>query len=395
MFLAFIFNPPWGRRSLAFGALGIGLLIFSSTARASDLTLQAIGGESGIWSSNPLLATSGARALYGSTTSPEFIVKNTDPTSPFSFDSRVDKNIFNQSAFNSTDAHETGSFALQNQRWSGSVLAHGDYDTTRTSELTTFGLNPIIARHMGLSVQPTVTYSSTAIDQLSLQGAVAASKYDNSIFTNYETFSASPTYTHHLDPRNAAIFTLQAQRYQTTRGNPVTVDSIGPSAGWQFIFSPRFTANASVGAQSSREYRFGFVNQPWTAQYTFAGGLAFQGLQDTIHATTSRAQYPYGDGTEALQTAFNITESHALTPLWAIDIGGNYLTSTYQISAPGNLKMQGGGNLGFTYHATEHIDFSASYQYRRETLIGDNRIPQDNALMLGLVLHPKLWTLLE
>ena len=361
----------------------------------TGLTLQATGTETGTWSSNPLLLTEGATPLWGSTTSPELVFKDTTPESQLNVDARVDENVFNQSTFDSTDVHATTGLTTQNQRWTAGLQQQTDYDTTRTSELTNYGLAPVVARHLGLSVAPQIGFNSTPVDTFSLMGSAAMSQYDSNLYTNYETLSATPSYTHRFDPQNAGIILLQGQQYQTTKNNATKIDSVGPSVGWQTVLSPRFAANAAIGAQTSRQYEFGNAVDPWTWAYTFSGGLAFKGEQDTINLSTARQQFPYGNGTEALQTSFSFSEAHALNNLFSLNFGASYISSTYQIGGAGNLKDLGSGNIGLAYHASERLDLTTAYQYRYETLTGESKTAQDNSITVSLAYHPNVWTLLQ
>ena len=382
------------KRSLILCILAGGLLtLFPQTARADGLTLTATGTETGSYSSNPLMVTRGAKQLMGSTTSPEFVIKDTTPSSLLSLDTRLDENQFNQSSFNSTDIHATANISGQGQLWSAALQQRTDYDTTRTSELTNYGITPIVTRHTGLSAAPQISYAPNASDTISLAGTLTSSHYDSNVFTNYETFAANPTYTHNFDQRNAAQLILQAQRYQTTNGPSTRVDSAGPSVGWKTTLSPRFTAGATVGAQTSRTYQSGIAATPWAWQYVFTANSAFKGEQDNISLDASRSQSPYGNGTEALQTKFALTEGHDLNAHITLNVGASYLTSTYQVAAVGNLKSLTSGNLGATYHATNTIDLTTSYQYRNESLTNEAKIAQDHSVTLNLVYHPKDWTL--
>ncbi len=371
----------------------MGILVLLTThAYAGAMSIQATGTETGSYDSNPLLATSGGRSLWGSTTEPDLLFKDATPTSSLSSDSKVDENVFNQSAFNSTDGHEAANFATSNAQWKFAVKGQGDYDTTRTSEITNFGLAPVVTRHTGLNAAPQLSYTPDAADTLSLAGGAQSSTYHDHIFTDYENFSVTPTYTHALDPLNAVFLSTQAQRYQTTDNLLTHVDSINPTIGWQTTLSPRLNANTAVGAQAVRSYQGSTETSPWTWQYTFAAGLTYTGIQDTLNLTANRQQIPYGNGTDALQTAIVASETHNLNALFSLTGGGTYLLSTYPSYSPNSLKDLAIANAGATYHATEHLDVTASYQYRYETLTASSATASDNAVMLSLAYHPKLWT---
>jgi len=359
----------------------------------SDWTLEALIAETGSYSSNPLMAKSGAEALYGSTTSPEIIVRKRTPTTNLKVDTKIEQNIFDQRKFNSTDLHALASLAKSNERWSASLQSNVDYDTTRTSELTAYGLSPVLSRHLGLTFLPKVSFSPSAVDTYTLGGSAAVSRYGKDVFSNYQTFSLSPSYTHRFDPRHAGIFALQAQQYETTRNNAVRINSFGSTVGWQAILTPRFSTAVSVGAQISREFNYDHPVDDWRLEHIFSGDLSFTGIQDTVTFSTARAQSPYGNGTEALQTSFAVKEKHKLNPSVTLDFGAKYLTAEYQTETAGNLKNYASGNAGAAYHLTETFDLTASYRYRYETLTFETKDVQDHSILIGLVYHPKMWTL--
>ena len=365
-------------------------------ASASTLTAQATLRETGTWSSNPLMVTDGAESLWGSTTSPELLVKHATPNTEMDFDLRLDQGLFDQTAYNSTDVHIKSNATTRSPRWTLGIKKSFDYDTTRTSEISTFGVEPVVSRHMGASFAPTVSFAATPVDLLSLTGTVVESRYDKTeSFTNYRTFSVEPSYTRQLDPLNAAVISFQARRYTTTEDDAVQIDSLSPSLGWQWTFSERLTARASFGAQTSREKNFGVEAAPWTWQYVFSTGLAFKGEQDQLDLTATRAQFPYANGTEALQTTVALDEKHAVNQVLSLDLGMEYRTASYQEDATGNLEDLASGKTGLTYYFTEDAGVSGSYRYRTETLTHKNNPAEDHTVALHLTYRPNMWTLLD
>lgn len=356
------------------------------------LSLSAIGTETGMSSSNPLLSVGPTKSIIGSTTTPEFIINDATPTSLLKLDNRIDVNSFNQTSYNSTDLHTAAGYTWTGQNWSIGSQQHVDYDTTRTSEQSNYGLNVSDVRHTGLSASPQITYSPTAADQFTLAGSVSKSTYASTAFTDYATYSLSPSYTRRLDPLNAASLTLQAQRYETLDNLAEHIDTVGPMIGWTTTLSPRLSGNIAVGAQTSRSFVAGQAATSWAWQYVFSGGLTFKGIQDSAALTTNRVQSPYGNGTEALQTSVDLTDSHALNDRFSLDVDANYTTSSYQINTPGSVQNMIGGTGGATFHATKRIDLEASYQYRYETLTSNAGTARDNRVMLNFIYHPNIWT---
>ncbi|HEU0118090.1 MAG TPA: hypothetical protein VFR09_05600 [Alphaproteobacteria bacterium] len=359
---------------------------------AGGVTLRAQGTESAMYETNPLMQTTSAKSLWGSVTSPELIFNDNTPLSHLGADLLVNENIFNQSSFDSTDVHFKGGINTTNSNWSAGLQQTTDYDTTRTSEVSDFNFNVAPVRHLGYSFTPNVGYKPSTVDSINLQGSVQESHYDSSVFTDYQVVSINPTYAHIFDPRNTGTFGIQAQRYETTVGPRNTDDTIGPTIGWTSVLTPRLTATANIGMQEARQFT-ATTSQNWTPQFTFSADLAFKGQQDLTHFTAARQQYPYGNGTEALQTSFGITDTHILNDVLSLNVGGNYMTSDYQTSALGNMDTFITGTGGIAYHMTPHFDLTGNYQYRRETLTGTSSTADDHTVLFGVSYHPQAWSL--
>lgn len=389
-----------------------GLLLFSGSSRADDttiapvattpsvplvesgLTAQAIGSETGSVESNPLMLIQKSKSLIGSTTSPELILNDSTPLTQFSADTLINENLFNETNFNSTDVHSNINLATQNQRWTTAIQAKTDYDTTRTSELSTYGnISTTPVRHTGFSLTPQASFSPTEIDKFSLLTNLLVTQYGSSIYSNYEQASVTPTYSHNFDPRNAGTFGLQAQEYKTTNGTANKVDSLGPSVGWVATLTPRLTAKATVGAQESRQYQEGVPSKGWSLDYIYSVDIGFKGEQDTTDLIANRSEYPFGNGTESLLTSFSLTEIHLLNPRLSINFGAGYQSGTYQVDTSGSLQSYWNGSGGLTYHVTQHLDATTAYQYRYETLTNTSGNAQDHIFTLGIVYHPQAWAL--
>lgn len=382
----------WPNGAFAADDLNTSLLPPPPTGIA-PLTLETDITQTGSYASNTLLSVTPVKPLYGSTTSPEFSLKAMTPASLLGLDARIDRSFFNQRTFNSTDAHTNTTLSTQNKRWFAGFVQNMDYDTTRTSETTGFGLNPLAIRHLGLSEAPQIIFNPTETDSFSLRGAITTSTYANKVYTDYTTLSFTPSYTRRLDERNTVSLLGNAQRYLTTSNSGTRVDTIGPSIGWASALSQRLQVNFSVGRQISRQIQPLVATTPWKQQSTFAGGLTFRGEQDTIKIDASRAQFPYGNGTQALQTAISGTETHNLTPRLSLNVGANYNHSTYPVSSSGTVKTLTGASTGLTYNVTRDLDLKTTYEYRHESFITTPQTAHDNAVTVNLVFHPNLWTL--
>lgn len=371
------------------GAMAFGRPVYAKETTADSLTVQASLGQKAAWSSNPLMSLDHAKPLWQSTTSPEVVFRKETGVSQLDLSVRVDENVANRSEYNSSDVHSVIGVATHTERWNAGLQTRVDYDTTRTSELTSYDFQSILSRHLGLTFSPQISYNFSPLDTLGISGSVFRSQYDKKdYFTNYDTYSANASYSRQLDPRNAALLSLQAQRYQTTRNNLNRVDSFGPSLGWRTSLTPEIKADFSAGAQASRQYTYGVAVTDWDWQSVFSGGLTFEGEQDDFKVSASRSLFPQGNGTQAMQTAFSVKEDHNLSPLVSMNVGGGYRVSHYQTTSTGNMESLADAGFGAAYHATEDLDLTLDYKYRYETLINRTKTVQDNRVAVGLVYRP-------
>ena len=351
----------------------------------SGMNLQGIISQAGSYESNPLLQISGAKPLYGSTTSPELIFKDSTPTTQINADTLVNGNAFNQSTFNSVDFHSAAGIENQSDRWETGLIEHTDYDTTRTSELTNFGLSDRPFRHTSFQLAPEASYSPSSIDKISVLGGYSTTSYGSDVYSNFDVYSVTPTYVHNFDPRNAGVFALQAQRYETTTNLKGTNDTIGPSIGWIMALTPDLTAKATGGVQTSRQSGQGTTNDSWQLQYIFSADVSYTGLRDTVSFLAARSEYPLGDGLEGLLTNFSLSDVHKLSDNLNLNLGAGYQTTTYQSNTTGSLQAQYFANGGLTYAFSDRVDLTGSYQYRYETLSGITGTAQDHLVSLALI----------
>ncbi|HEU5047116.1 MAG TPA: outer membrane beta-barrel protein [Rickettsiales bacterium] len=352
--------------------------------------IEIKGKETVSWDSNPLMLATGAKSLFGSVTSPELILRSTTPIASISADTRLDENIYNQSDFNSTDVHEDINLKKQLEQWGAAIEGRADYDTVRTSELTTYGLNLPSVRHTGLSAAPELSYQFTSIDRVALDGNVIHSTYNNDAFVDFNVFSVTPSYMHSFDERNQGLFSIQTQRYQATSGNKTRVDSVGPSVGWVTQLTPRLTGKITAGVQKSWQAASATADASQEWNYIFTADLAFKGKQDTTDLTATRSQYPFSNGTETLLTSFALKETHNLNSKVALNAAGNY---QFAKSPPAstttiNLDREYGASAGAAYHVTDHVDLDTTYQYRNETLTGVNGNIPDHLVLVSIAYHP-------
>jgi hypothetical protein len=377
---------------LVLGTAGPALLL-AGGARAESASLRAELAQSLNWSDNPLLSSGAHDELWGSTTTPSLKFRDEQPTRKLSLDLSVSRNQFNRSVFNSTDLSATGKLVKDIERWSFKLEGNGAYDTTRTSEETSYGLRDAVARRTYGSVNPTISFRPTSLSEWAVAGGYGLTSYDKASYTDYETFSLTPSYTRFLSETTSVFVATQAQRYVTTEGVENQTDSIGPSIGFTRAFSPRFDASFSTGAQASRQSVGGHPVGAWYWQQTLEARATFKGKTDKISVAAKRAQAPYGNGTQALRTNVALDIKHAINEDFSLGLGGGYSYSEYEQASNGNLRRSMNGRAELAYRLNDAVELAASYRYARQRLVGDATAAESNTAMLHVRLHPNGWSL--
>jgi len=361
-------------------------------ALADDGTIQFKGSETVEHDDNPLLLTSGAKSVNGSITEPEATINEDTPLIHLDLDTKLDFNEYDLPHFSSTDTH-----VAYHSNYKGQTLQFGldgnvDYDTTRTSELTASGLNIAGIRHLGVTYTPHAEVFITPVDQAVFNGSYNNTTYaDTKLYTDYRFISANPALQHALDPLDTVSAGIQSTEFGTTVGPAVTIYSIGPLFGWTRNFSQRLSATATLGAIGS----YGATSisnppgsSPMSYDYTYSLDLAFTGQQDTIHLTASRSPSPEGNGTEALQSSYGLTERHAVTTRTDLDLSAQYISSSYTQKIIGAQASYISLSPKVNYHLTQEWEFSSEFRYRHQDSTGIGQSASSNAILFHLIYTP-------
>jgi opacity protein-like surface antigen len=380
-----------GKSVLAGVALGVCLLWGGDILAGDNWAFEPSITQNVSWETNPLMLPGSHSTLFGSTTIPQLKISDNSPTTQINALASVNENIFNESDFNSTDLHANISIDKKLQQWEAGFIEASDYDTTRTSEISTLNINTVGSiRHFGNTFTPTISFSPTSVEKISLSGSYAVSRYDSNLFTDYHILSVTPSFQYNYNPRNTAIISFQAQRFETDTAMDATVDSIAPTLGWTATLTPAWTAKATAGYEGYRQRGDAIPSQQWKWKPVFSADLTYTGPLDTFSFDASRALQPYGNGTEFFLNTISLAENHAITPLFSANVNGSYEFAGNSNQAATNLRSLITANAGLSYHATPKLDITSSYQYRDQTLTNVSGNQNDNLFIIGLVYRPIL-----
>ncbi len=361
---------------------------FPVCAQAGNWDLEPSLSQRGSWESNALMLKQDPIELYGSTTSVRLDASSTIPTAAISLGNTLSQTLFNKAAFNSTDFHNRTKISKRNAQWEAMLGLSGDYDTTRTSEITGFGTNALSVRHWAYGTTPELSWQIDATNQVSVNAAVSASRYDSASYTNYNIYSAATTWHRALSADTSALLSATARRYQTQNNTDETVDSFGPTIGFAMTLTPRLVTRLMAGLEASKQDRASIASPSWEWSSVYSASLTFKGEQDSLTLTSSRSQQPYGNGTSSLLTSFSAQEKHALNKLFSFVVSGDYATAQQSGLSASTLKNKMSGKAGFVYHALEDVDVDASYRYREESYYTNSDKAKDNAVLITFSYRP-------
>lgn len=375
---------------------GVGVFILSTSslyaADLSDLDSQhrfkIKGTETWSIDSNPLKSATNSDTLMGSETGLGLTIGDITPTHKLYLDTLIDYNRYDNSSFNTTNLHETLGLFKLNQRWLAGIEGKYDSDTTRTSEITSFGISAPSVRRTGISFSPQLSFNPTPVDKLSFNSSLSQVEYDNSAFVDYKSFSLNPSYAHNFDPNNAGIITVNFQRYQTDNASKSRTDSMGPSLGWTSLINDRLNTKITAGVERAKQSNQLSTSKSSRLNYVFSAAANFKSLWDVASVTASRSQQQFGNGNSSLLTSFDISEAHSLNSKITLNANSNYSYTDYSSSSGVNLDNQFKISGGVAYHLLEELDITTNYQYIDQKLTGTSDSVKEQILRIGVAYHP-------
>ncbi len=377
---------------LSSSALALSYPVFAAPAVSKTVpegfTAEIRGAQRFTYDSNPLRLTTGEEEAFGSITSPELLLRWKTPTSQIISDSKIDANFFDESQYNSVDLHQKLLLSRNNQRWTAILRTTYDKETTRTAELTNYGLNLPKVKSTRIGAAPQIIFASTPRDRWILSSSASNVNYSTNAYTDYNFYSLAPSYEHKFDAENTGSIGINAQRYETTN-DTLTSDSVGPTIGWTTQINPRLTLRTTAGTLYTKsDSSTGADNNTWN--YVFSGNLAYTGNQDRLTFSATRARQPFGNGTETLLDTFAFTERHQLNQTLALNASGKYQSADYS-STPGvNLDEGYSAGAGVSYALTERTELNADYNYRHENLTSVANPIKQHVVMIGITYKPSL-----
>lgn len=337
-----------------------------------------------IWNSNPVMLRNNPEDIYGTETRAFFGFQKKTETSKLELDLTALRNQFDQSQYNSTDGYAKAVLEKIFQRWRLGFTGSYDHDTTRSSEITTFGQDVGTGRRKAYTLQPSALYMITERSALGITGRWQESRYESGRLTDYRIASLVPSYLYHLSPLQAMTLSLQAQRYALLDNTDQHIDSIGPTIAWKYNFHPNWTLDLSGGSLASKISGYGGAGGDWDNNLVYGATLNYRNQKNDASISANRSRQPYANGTESLLTTLEIRERYTANEKLDLEVKANYQFAKQPPTSTNDLDRAWGGSATLNYKLNPNWAVDLSYKYREEELTNNSKAAEQQIVHLGL-----------
>jgi len=360
------------------------LLMAPAVAHAERSGFIARFKEIAVYDSNPLMRERNARAIRGSETTASLGYNKETTKTTFRSALSATRNQFNNSKFNSTDFHGFSGMKLDLRRWQLSLDAKAGYDTTRTSELTTLGLDVDSTRVASYSVSPSVSYNLSPRSFLALSGNWNERRYDDASLTDYRTYSITPAFAHNLTSKQQVQFSWLFNRYQSLENSQKRVNTTGPSVSWTYVFRPYLSLKLS-GSMLKTKYS-GYASATDQDDYTpsYSSILSYTGNNHDLEFSVIKSRQPYANGTESYLTTFAVQDKYNVNQNVSLNFGADYQDAKQPPVSTDSLDNAWSVTAGALYKISRNWGLTASYKHKEEALISDDETASQDIMRVGL-----------
>lgn len=362
------------------------IILTPITVQAGHVTYNGTVAQKASFDSNPQMLSQDVKELYGSSTTASIIVKNKTPLWLLDFGGSTTQNLFNQSTYNSTDFNGSLALKRESQNWNATLKSSTTYNTTRSSEITTFGQNIGAVKRFQYQVTPELSLFLTQKLRLKLEGTYLRTTYNSNALVNYTTATASPALVYQHTKDFTSKLAVKYRQHHTDNETNTRIDSIAPSLRFLFTISPKLSGIVLVGINASKERNNNQPTTKWGLNKIYEAALAYKSEQNNIQFIIIRKQQPYANGDDELLTSFKLNGAHNINKSLSLNATATYQTSASSSSS--TLKNKINTNIGLKYKLTSDIDLNTSYEYRAEKYNNSIAYTNGNIAMINLVWHP-------
>lgn len=342
--------------------------------------------ETALWNSNPLKLRTNIQDVIGSETKVFAGIERETATTQIKADVSALHEQYDHSEYNTTDFYGRASLKRKFEKTTLNLATSYDFDTTRSSELTTFGQDIGAGRRQSFNIAPSVYYALSPRSTIGLTGKWQETRYDNNSLEDYRILSISPSISYFLTPLQTLVFSVQAQRYMLLESaSDQYIDSIGPISSWEYNFLPEWSAITSLGYLASKAHGYATgSDDSWDYNPIYGLTLQYEGAQHTSRLSIIRSRQPYANGTETYLTSIEAADSTAINESMDFEIKGNYQFAKNSPLATNNLEKSWGGLIALNHKIGMNWMATASYKYQEETLSNRRDSADQQIVRVGL-----------
>lgn len=351
--------------------------------------------QRGSYDSNPLKLVSGYESLKGTETMGQLTINNRTPTSTLRSVSDISHGFYDNADFNTTNFHENVLLDHKTERWKAALTGKLDYDTTRSSEITSYGIRAPNVRHTQVTASPDIQFKPTAATTLGLKSVWTDSSFESASFVDYTMSQLQPSAQLKLDDVHTALIRYNYQDFQShSPTNPTGQKTFGPSFGWISELSPRLTMQLTAGFEKNIQIQsVGARRKRTRDNQVFSASFLYETEQQRLNFSATRDQRPTGNGVSALMTTFNLSEDYILNQRISLRGSATYRSATYTDRPGVNLKTDLTLMGGMAYRLLDTLDLTANYANTNQKLTLNTGKVRAQTVMLGLSYHPFEWGL--
>ncbi len=361
------------------------LYAISNTANAENSKFISSFKEVAIYSSNPLMRRDNVFSIIGTETIAALNYNNETTRTALKSKLFVTRNQFNNSKFSSTDASGFTGLRLDRNRWKVAVKTKIDYDTVRTSEITTFNFDINSTRKISYSVEPSISYDLSQRNFVTVSGSYNNKRYEDNSLTDYHTYSITSSFSHNMSLTQLIQLSLLFNQYKSLDNSKQHVNTAGSSISWSYAFKPYLSIKLS-GSLLKTKY-FGYTNSKQQNSYTptYEAILNYTGKNQYTSLSIIKSRQPYANGTESYLTTLAMQNRYALSKNMTLNLEAQYQDAKQPPISGDNLETAWNISTGTSYKFSRNWDLTTSYKHKEETLTNDNNAARQDVIRIGLL----------
>lgn len=341
--------------------------------------------EIAVYDSNPLIRNKNKASIIGSETTASVKYAKKAITHQFKAGVSFTRNQFNNSKFSFTDFYGFSGLNFEKNKWNFSIDGNALYDTTRSNELTTLGLDIESTRRYSYSLKPKISYKISPRNILNLSANLKERYYDDTSLTDYRTYFIKPAFAHKISPKQTVRFGWLFSRYQSLEGSARSLNTGGPSLNWAYIFRPYLSLKLSGNLLKTKYHGYsGITRQKDKYNPTYSAIIEYGDTNNDIEISVVKTRYPYPNGTESYITTYAVRDIYDVNKKLSFDIAANYQDARKPPFSTDSLDTAWNIMSGLSYKISKNLNMRASYEHCEERLKNDDGAAKRNIVKLGL-----------